>query len=109
MRRPSGSRSRLRPTTRTTSAWYEVHVYPAPDGGISIYFQDVSERKRAEAEVDRLREASEQQRRIYETALSNSADFNYVFDLEGRFRYVNQALLAPVGQAVARGGRQELL
>jgi PAS domain S-box-containing protein len=74
--------------------WYEVHVYPAPDGGISIYFQDVSERKRAEAEVDRLREASEQQRRIYETALSNTADFNYVFDLRGRFVYVNKALLA---------------
>ena len=73
--------------------WYEVHVYPAPDGGISIYFQDVSERKRAEAEVDRLREASEQQRRIYETALSNTADFNYVFDLRGRFVYINKALL----------------
>jgi PAS domain S-box-containing protein len=86
--------------------WYEVHVYPAPDGGISIYFQDVSERKRAEAEVDRLREASEQQRRIYETALSNSADFNYVFDLEGRFRYVNQALLKlwgkPLHEAVGK-------
>jgi PAS domain S-box-containing protein len=86
--------------------WYEVHVYPAPDGGISIYFQDVSERKRAEAEVDRLREASEQQRRIYETALSNSADFNYVFDLHGRFRYVNQALLAlwvkPLHEAVGK-------
>lgn len=80
--------------------WYEVHVYPAPDGGISIYFRDVSERKRAEAEVDRLREASEQQRRIYETALSNSVDFNYVFDLEGRFRYVNQALLTLWGKAL---------
>ena len=37
--------------------------------------------------------ASEQQRRIYETALSNTPDFNYVFDLEGRFTYVNAALL----------------
>jgi PAS domain S-box-containing protein len=80
--------------------WYEVHVYPAPDGGISIYFRDVSERKRAEAEVDRLREASEQQRRIYETALSNSADFNYVFDLDGRFRYVNEALLKLWGKSL---------
>ncbi len=86
--------------------WYEVHVYPAPDGGISIYFQNVSERKRAEAEVGRLQQESEQQRRIYETALSNSADFNYVFDLEGRFRYVNQALLAlwgkPLHEAVGK-------
>jgi PAS domain S-box-containing protein len=73
--------------------WYEVHVYPAADG-ISIYFQDVTERKQAEAEVERLTEASEQQRRIYETALSNTADFNYVFDLRGSFVYVNKALLA---------------
>jgi PAS domain S-box-containing protein len=73
--------------------WYEVHVYPAGDG-ISIYFQNVTERKGAEAEVERLTQATEQQRRIYETALSNSADFNYVFDLDGRFVYVNKALLA---------------
>ena len=72
--------------------WYEVHAYPVTDG-ISIYLQDVSDRKRAEAELARLTAAKEQQRRIYETALSNSADFNYVFDLKGRFRYVNQALL----------------
>jgi PAS domain S-box-containing protein len=77
--------------------WYEVHVYPATDG-ISIYFQDVSERKRAEAEVDRLTQAAEQQRRIFETALSNSADFNYVFDLQGRFAYVNKPLLALWGK-----------
>ena len=31
--------------------------------------------------------------RIYETALSNTADFNYVFDLQGRFLYINRALL----------------
>jgi PAS domain S-box-containing protein len=78
--------------------WYEVHVYPATDGGISVYFQDVSQRKRSEAEMERLRETSEQQRRIYETALSNSADFIYVFDLEGRFRYINQALLSLWGK-----------
>jgi PAS domain S-box-containing protein len=54
---------------------------------------DITERKRAEEALARLTGAKDQQRRIYETALSNSADFNYVFDLEGRFRYVNQALL----------------
>ena len=57
--------------------WYEVHVYPAADG-ISIYFRDVTKRKRAEAELARLTLASEQgKRRVYETALSNTADFNY--------------------------------
>jgi PAS domain S-box-containing protein len=80
--------------------WYEGHVYPATDG-ISIYFRDVSEQKRAEEEVARLTQASERQRRTYETALSNTADFNYVFDREGRFTYVNQALLALWGRDLA--------
>jgi PAS domain S-box-containing protein len=77
--------------------WYEVHVYPATDG-ISIFFQNVTERKQAEAELIRVTQASEQQRRIYETALSNTPDFNYVFDLQGRFIYINKALLALWGK-----------
>lgn len=72
--------------------WYEVDAYPAATG-ISIYFQDVSERIRAATEMERLTQVSEQQRRIYETALSNTADFNYIFDLQGRFVYVNEPLL----------------
>ena len=72
--------------------WYEVHAYPSAEG-LSVYFRDVTARKRSEEEHDRLVAASEQQRRTYETALSNSPDFNYIFDLEGRFTFVNAALL----------------
>ncbi len=72
--------------------WYEVHAYPSADG-LAVYFRDINARKRADEEKARLVEASEQQRRIYETALSNSPDFNCVFDLEGRFTYLNSALL----------------
>ncbi|MEO8631242.1 MAG: PAS domain-containing sensor histidine kinase, partial [Betaproteobacteria bacterium] len=73
--------------------WYETRVYPA-EYGISIYFRDVSEEKRADQQLIGVIAESERQRLVYETALSNSADFNYVFDLEGRFTYVNKALLA---------------
>ena len=72
--------------------WYENHLYPAKDG-LSLYFRDITERRRAEEEKAGLTAASERQRRIYETALSNTPDFTYVFDLEGRFTYVNTALL----------------
>jgi len=72
--------------------WYEARVYPAPYG-LSIYFNDVSQRRLAETEFAQLAVDADRQRRVYETALSNSADFNYVFDLEGRFTYVNKALL----------------
>jgi PAS domain S-box-containing protein len=77
--------------------WYEAHAYPAPDG-ISIYFRDVSERVRAEAERERLVAQSEIQRRIYEAALSNTPDLVYVFDLDHRFTYANEALLRMWGR-----------
>jgi PAS domain S-box-containing protein len=44
-------------------------------------------------EVTRIEEESERQRRLYDTVLSNTADFNYTFDLQGRFTYANRALL----------------
>jgi PAS domain S-box-containing protein len=31
-----------------TQSWYEVHAYPTEDGGVSAYFQDISDRKQAE-------------------------------------------------------------
>lgn len=73
--------------------WYEVCSYPATNG-IDIYIHDVTEPRRIEAERSRLIEEAERQRRMYETALCNTADFNYVFDLKGRLIYANPALLA---------------
>ena len=46
---------------------------------------DITERKRAE-------EKTEKQRRMFETILENSADFNYIFDTDGRFKYMNKTL-----------------
>jgi PAS domain S-box-containing protein len=39
---------------RASETWFEVNVYPSKGGGISIYFVDISQRKRNEAEVARL-------------------------------------------------------
>jgi PAS domain S-box-containing protein len=72
--------------------WYEVSSYPAPNG-IDVYIRDITEPKRIETERARLIEEGDRQRRMYETALCNTADFNYVFDLEGRLIYANPALL----------------
>jgi PAS domain S-box-containing protein len=72
--------------------WYEARAYPAPYG-ISVYFNDVSRSRQADGGVPHWAADPDTQRRVYETALSNSPDFNYVFDLEGRFTYVNKALL----------------
>ena len=54
-----------------------------------------SARLRAEAyERAERRRLLASQARVFDTALSNSADFIYTFNLEGRFTYVNHALLS---------------
>jgi PAS domain S-box-containing protein len=61
--------------------------------------EDITERKRAET-------ALHQQWHTFDTALSNTPDFTYVFDLDGRFTYVNRALLSlwqkPLEEAVGK-------
>lgn len=37
---------------------------------------------------------TEKQRRLFETMLSSSPDFNYILDLEGKFLFVNEAMKA---------------
>ena len=34
--------------------WFDIRAYPAPEGGLSIYFRDITERKRAEDESRHL-------------------------------------------------------
>ena len=43
--------------------WYEIHAYPSPDG-LSVYFRDVSERRRADAA---MRESEEKLRLLADT------------------------------------------
>lgn len=38
--------------------WGETDVYPSPDGGLNIFFQDISERKRSEMRTRRLFESN---------------------------------------------------
>ena len=63
-------------------------AYPG-NQGISIYFKDVTERMLSESMRERILAESEKQRRIYETALSNTPDLVYIFDLNHRFTYAN--------------------
>lgn len=83
-------------------SWYEVTAFPAPEG-ISVYFRDITTQKDAEAERERLVLESDNQRRMYETALDSTPDFVYVFDLEHHVIYANQSLLTMWGVDDARG------
>jgi len=72
--------------------------------------RDVTERRQAEKQFLELTQESERQRRLYDTILSNSLDQVYVFDLDHRFTYANQALLSTWGksweQAIGKNCRE---
>ena len=63
--------------------WLECHCYPGVEG-LSVYFRDVTERKRAE-------EALAAAYRQFQSIIDNTPALVYAFDLEERFVLVNTA------------------
>ncbi len=59
---------------------------------------DVTDRKQAEAELQRVTAESERMRRLYETVLSATPDFIYVFSLDHRVLYANESLIRMWGK-----------
>jgi PAS domain S-box-containing protein len=55
--------------------------------------RDITARKQSEADL-------RQQWRIFDVALSNTADGNYIFDRQGRFQYANRATLTMLGETL---------
>ena len=57
--------------------WVEIRAYPSKDGGLSIYFRDISDRKWAEAERERHlareRQRTEQLQKLAEISIRISA------------------------------------
>lgn len=67
-----------------------------PDGsvsGILVQGIDLTERKRAQLDLAMVTAESERRRRLYETILSATPDFVYVFSLDYRVLYANDSLL----------------
>ncbi|WP_439632295.1 hybrid sensor histidine kinase/response regulator [Gemmata sp.] len=93
----------FRSWTRTGGVVW-VHARSAPrrlPAGQTVWegvLVDVTARKQADAELTRLHAESERQRRLFDTALSNTTDFNFLFDLDMRVVYANRALLALWGR-----------
>jgi PAS domain S-box-containing protein len=75
-----------------------IRAVPVLDDGGEItewvgVHTDITEQKRVEGEVARLAADSELQRRMYETVLTNTPDFMYVFSLDYKVLYANDALI----------------
>ena len=77
-----------------TLGWTFSRAVPILDaaGNIVEWFgtaRDITNQKHAEQELVRVTAESERQRRMFDTALSNTADFVYLFGLDHRFTYAN--------------------
>nr|WP_314492655.1 PAS domain-containing sensor histidine kinase [uncultured Chryseobacterium sp.] len=60
--------------------------------------KDITDRKESEEALLQEKAKSDQQKRLYETVTSSTPDLLYVFDLDYRFTYANQALLIMWGK-----------
>ena len=86
-----------------TSGWALSRAVPILDaaGHVVEWFgtaRDVTNQKRAEEELARVTAESERRRRLYETVLSATPDFVYVFSLDHRVLYANDALIEMWGR-----------
>ena len=77
--------------------------------GIFVQGIDITERKKAELELVKVSEKSELQKRLYETVISSTPDLVYVFDLDYRFKFVNDALLQMWGRTLEESMGKRLL
>jgi PAS domain S-box-containing protein len=66
--------------------------------GIVVFVTEVTGMIKVQQELQEARERSEQHTRLYETINSATPDLIYVFDLNYRFTYANQALLTMWGK-----------
>ena len=61
-------------------------------------FGDVTARRHADVQLAKVTAESARRKRLYETILSNTPDFAYVFGLDRRFMYANEVLLKMWGK-----------
>jgi PAS domain S-box-containing protein len=73
----------------TYDAWFEMHVYPIEDG-ISVYFQEITKRRRAE-------EALKASERRYRAFTELNPQLILMADTQGRVTFANQRLLDYTG------------
>lgn len=105
------TRERQRSVTRfpDTGQWYEARIVPQEDGTFHLFVTEGEPSDQLSAEMSRLRESFHRERRLYETVLSGTPDFAYVWSLDYKFLYANASLLGLYGvtaeQCIGHGFR----
>ncbi|MDZ4798441.1 MAG: PAS domain S-box protein [Bryobacteraceae bacterium] len=78
----------------TSNRWLEARIFPASEGGLTVYLTDISERRRADAELRRARKQTED-------ILGSIQESFIVLDREWRFVWVNQRVSDKLGKSLA--------
>lgn len=79
-------------------SWFHFTVV-RQDNLLVVTTEDITETKETEINLNEALAAVEKQKRLYDSITSNTPDLVYVFDLEYKFSYANQALLSMWGKS----------
>jgi PAS domain S-box-containing protein len=77
--------------------------------GVAVVAHDITGQVTARLNIERLQQETERQKRVYEAITSSTPDLMYVIDLNCRFTYANQALLAMWGKTWEESAGRSLL
>ncbi len=76
--------------------WAEVHAYPSR-GGLAVYFQNITERKRAETERQRLHEEVERRVAQLDAVIASAPDGLAIYGPQGEVLILNAVAAAMYG------------
>ena len=83
--------------------WFHNRCYPREGGGMSVYFEDITERNRAEEERERLLSDLAAEKARWQATVENMLDLVTVCDAGGSVTYINPAYLRLIGRPVVEG------
>ncbi|MBE9095370.1 PAS domain-containing protein [Tychonema sp. LEGE 07203] len=72
------------------NTWFEIDAHPSEEG-LSVFFQDITDRKISENALEKIYSQLEQQTKLLDTVLSTTPDRLLMLDRSGRLTYINRA------------------
>jgi PAS domain S-box-containing protein len=108
----TGEAMRFENRVESLGRWFDVNAFRIGEPHqrrVALLFSDITERKDTEVALTAVMAESDRQRRLYDTIISSTPDLVYVFDLEYRFTFVNQALLKMWGRTLEEAIGRNLL